>query len=168
MPKQISTEELDSIVKVVTGHPEGVGVEKIREGLPFGLPPRTLQRRLKRLEKDGRIRRTGTGKGTRYFQGMATTSGSIAEALPDIIEDSATDRGWLSLEAKEIRRMVTLPISKRRPVGYDPSFLTSYQPNTTFYLPLAARTRLAEMGQVGITDLPAGTYLRQILGATQK
>jgi Fic family protein len=39
----------------------------------------------------------------------------------------------------------------------------SYQPNRTYYLPLETRQKLAEIGKVGITDLPAGTYLRQIM-----
>jgi hypothetical protein len=163
MPKLIPIGELDAIARVVDGHPDGVGVEKIRDELSFGLPPRTLQRRLNHLEEAGRIRSTGSGKGTRYFPGTPTAIAAIAKPVPGVIEISTTDQDWLSPEAKEIQRLVTLPPSKRRPVGYDPSFLTSYQPNATFYLPLAVRKRLAEMGQVGITDLPAGTYLRQIL-----
>ena len=164
MPKQISTKELDAIAKVVAGHPDGVGVEGIREGLSFGLPPRTWQRRLTRLEEDGRIRSAGSGKGTRYFPATPAGVGGIAKPVSvGVIKGSTTDRDWLSPEAMSVRAVVTLPPSKRRPVGYDPSFLTSYQPNTTYYLPLATRKRLAEVGQVGISDLPAGTYLRQIL-----
>ena len=164
MPKQISTEELDAIAKVVAGHPDGVGMEGIREGLSFGLPPRTLQRRLTRLEEAGRIRSTGSGKGTCYFPETPAEITAITKPVSvGVIKGSTTDQDWLSPEAMKIRGLVALPPSKRRPVGYDPSFLTSYQPNTTYYLPLATRRRLAEIGQVGITDLPAGTYLRQIL-----
>lgn len=162
MPKQIPIEEWDAIAQVVAEHPSGIGVDKIRQGLTFALPPRTLQRRLSRLEEVGRIRSTGSGKGTRYFPGDGAAIGAIARPV-GVSEGTTKDRDWLSPEAQAIRRRVTLPPSQRRPVGYDPSFLTSYQPNTTFYLPLATRVRLAEMGQVGITDLPAGTYLRQIL-----
>lgn len=55
MPKQIPTLELDAIAAVILGHAEGVGADGIREGLPFALPARTLQRRLKLLEEDGSI-----------------------------------------------------------------------------------------------------------------
>ena len=164
MPKRISFDELDAIAKVVSGYPDGIGVEGIRPGLSFSLPPRTLQRRLTHLEEVGRIRSTGSGKGKRYFPITPSAVRGIAEPRPvGVIGDSPTDRDWLSPEAQEIQRQVTLPPSKRRPVGYDVSFLTSYQPNATYYLPLATRKQLAELGQVGITDLPAGTYLRQIL-----
>ena len=164
MPKQIPNDELEAITKVVTGHPDGVGAEGIRAGLPFSLPPRTLQRRLSHLEEDGRIRVSGSGKGTRYFPATPAAGGEIAKPVPPVATgDPTTDRDWLSPEAITIRHRVTLPPSKRRPVGYDPSFLTSYQPNTSHYLPSATRNRLAEIGQVGLTDLPAGTYLRQIL-----
>jgi Fic family protein len=164
MPKQIPTGELDAIADVVAGHADGVGVDGIREGLSFGLPARTLQRRLNQLERDGRVRSTGSGKGARYFPATPAGGGAVVQPAPvGVIKVSTRDGDWLGPEAKEIRRLVTLPPSKRRPVGYDPSFLTSYEPNVTYYLPLAARERLTEMGQVGITDLPAGTYLRQIL-----
>lgn len=165
MPKRISSEELEVIAREVVRHPGGVGVDALRERLPFALPPRTLQRRLARLEADGRIRSEGTGKGKRYWPPADT--GSISVSPRDQPMDAATgstgDRDWLSAEALEIRGQVTWPASQRRPVGYDPSFLTSYEPNRSFYLPQATRQRLAELGQVGLTDLPAGTYLRQIL-----
>lgn len=162
MPKQIQSGELDAIAAAVASDSGAVYAEGIRNRLPFSLAPRTLQRRLALLEKDGRIRSTGSGKGTRYFPGPAAAA--MAKPMPaSVIGESALDREWLSPEAVSIREVVTLPTIKRRPVGYDSSFLTSYRPNITFYLPFATRTRLAALGQVGITDLPAGTYLRQIL-----
>ena len=162
MPKQIPFEEMDSIAAVVARHPAGVAADGVRDGLSFALPPRTLQRRLSRLEMEGRIRSSGTGKGKRYLS--ATSNGPTVRVGPDpAMHGATTNVDWVSQEAMEIRRLVTPPASRRCPVGYDPSFLKSYQPNTTYYLPLAIRQRLAEIGQVGITDLPAGTYLRQIL-----
>ena len=164
MPRQIPNEEMEAIARLVAEHPAGVGGETIRERLAFGLPPRTLQRRLARLEEEGRIRSTGSGKGTRYFPGVATLILATAKPQPAGVANGSTmDRDWRTPEAMSVRAAVTLPPGKRRPVGYDPCFLTSYQPNSTFYLPSATRRELAGLGQVGITDLPAGTYLRQIL-----
>lgn len=162
MPKQIPEPELNAIVTAVSRHPGGVGVEGIRESLPFTLPPRTLQRRLNRAEKCGWITSQGGGKGKRYFPVLAPkqelpTAPVFDSRLATINQD------WLSTEALEIRSLIMRPLSERRPVGYDASFLASYHPNRTFYLPAETRRRLAAMGQVGITDLPAGTYLRQIL-----
>lgn len=55
------------------------------------------------------------------------------------------------------------PITERPPVGYQRSFLESYQPNQTFYLPESARRKLFETGsQTGMADEPAGTYARHI------
>lgn len=162
MPKRISSEELEAICEVVAQYPDGLGVQAIREGLPFGLSPRTLQRRLARLEEDGRIGITGSGKGTRYFP-VAAGVAQAKTAAPLTLSGATVDQNWLSGEAMEIRRQVTWPFSQRVPVGYDPTFLSDYEPNVSFYLPMVTRERLAGMGQVGITDLPAGTYLRQIL-----
>ena len=162
MPKQIPEAELNAIVSAVSRHPGGMGVEGIRDNLQFTLPPRTLQRRLKQAEDDGLITSEGSGKGKRYFPVLAL--GQESSRVPALDSRLATmDPDWLSAEAHEIRNLITRPLSKRRPVGYDASFLASYQPNRTYYLPAETRRRLAAMGQVGITDLPAGTYLRQIL-----
>lgn len=164
MPKQIPAQELDAIASVVGLHPGGVGVEGIRESLPFTLPPRTLQRRLNQVEDAGWITSQGSGKGKRYFP-VAIAGRDAAQGKPHTVPGADSgDAGLpLSAAAQEIRSLITRPLSKRRPVGYDASFLASYQPNHTFYLPAETRRRLAAMGQVGITDLPAGTYLRQIL-----
>jgi hypothetical protein len=170
VPKQIPEPELNAIVLAVSRNVGGVGVEGIRDSLPFTLPPRTLQRRLNRVEDDGWITSQGSGKGKRYFP-VAIPGRDASQEKEQAVTGSdssdarlaTTDLDWLSAEALEIRSLITRPLSKRRPVGYDASFLASYQPNRTFYLSAATRRRLAAMGQVGITDLPAGTYLRQIL-----
>jgi hypothetical protein len=164
MPRQISEPELDAIAAVVSRHPGGVGVEGIRGGLPFSLPPRTLQRRLKRVEDDGWITSSGSGKGKRYFPVAGPGRDTSQEKPVPITEADSGDAGLhVSAAAREIRVIVRSPLSSRTPAGYDASFLASYQPNATFYLPAETRRRLAALGQVGITDLPAGTYLRQIL-----
>jgi hypothetical protein len=164
MPKQISEPELDAIAAVVRRHSGGVGVDGIRAGLPFALPPRTLQRRLNRVLNDGWITSSGRGKGKRYFP-VARPGRDTSQKKPASATESASgDVGLpLSAAAREIRAMVRSPLSSRTPVGYDASFLASYQPNATFYLSAETRRTLDAMGQAGITDLPAGTYLRQIL-----
>ena len=133
MPKRIASEELDAIAAVVARHPNGVAAEGVRDGLSFELAPRTMQRRLNLLEQVGRIRSVGTGKGKRYWsvaseKSTKTGSGSDAHSM-------TVDVDWLGKAALEIRHLVMQPVSKRRPVGYDPTFLKSYEPNTTYYLP---------------------------------
>ena len=66
MPKRIPEQELDAILAVVATHPEGVRAGAIREGLPYELPPRMLQRRLALLVERQRLIAEGQRKGRRY------------------------------------------------------------------------------------------------------
>jgi hypothetical protein len=52
---------------------------------------------------------------------------------------------------------------QRKPAGYDPEFLKTYRPNRTFYLPLAMRKHLAQIGVSWKQGQPAGTHAREIL-----
>lgn len=153
MPLKITDDELQAILEVVASADAGASVGELQSDDRLNYKRRTLQRRLDLLCQRGLLVPVSKGRGRRY---------QVPEQ-PSVSEGASSPSSWLSSEAIEIRRQVNLPYSKRRPVGYDSDFLTSYQPNITFYLPLTTRERLAEIGQVGITDLPAGTYLRQIL-----
>lgn len=164
MPKVISTQEQDAIASVVSRHPEGVGAEGIRGGLLLRLPARTMQRRLSRLEEDGRITSSGSGKGKRYFPILkeSTFSNSALEGEA-VYDTSRREVIPLSFAAREIRESVLSPIYARTPVGYNSHFLNSYVPNKSAYLSDEIRIELARLGQVDVTDLPAGTYVRQVL-----
>ena len=63
MPKRIPEQELDAIRTVVAAHPEGVRVSAIRDGLPYELPPRMLQRRLALLVEQKRLIAEGRAAG---------------------------------------------------------------------------------------------------------
>lgn len=162
MPKQIPEHELDAIVAVVAAHPVGVKVSAIREGLPYELPPRMLQRRLALLVEQKRLIAEGQGKGRRY-RSPATRTGS---AMPVVGIATAQARGEayvpISPEAAAIKQLVRAPIQDRRPVGYQRGFLDDYRPNITWYLPAETRQRLLEMGRPPDVARPAGTYARTI------
>ncbi|SHI50665.1 Fic/DOC family protein [Rubritalea squalenifaciens DSM 18772] len=158
MPSQPPDDELQVILEVVASAPHGISIGELLENSRLDLKRRTLQRRIDYLCDQGLLEPRGEGRGRRYLVPAVTVDNTVPAA-----KASTVDRGWLGPESTEIRRLVSLPPSKRQPVGYDPSFLESYQPNVTFYLPQKTRSHLVEIGQVGITDLPAGTYLRQIL-----
>lgn len=163
MPKQIPIEEFNVIVSLVGRFPQGVTVREIRSNLPFSLTLRTLQRRLEDLEDEGRIRSSGSRRGKRYFP-LAENRGRLNETPGDFSKLDLSGEGIpLSGSARKIRNAVIAPLSARSPVGYDPGFLNSYVPNETFYLSPGTRMELARMGQVGLSDLPAGTYIRQVL-----
>lgn len=159
MPKNIPKEDFETIIAVVAAHPDGVKLDTIRKGLNITLPDRTLQRRLKRLADDGRIVAKGTGKGKRYFprKRPKPEAGEKSRFTP------ATAGIKLSPDGEAIKQSVLRSISERTPVGYQSDFLTSYEPNTTAYISDELQRELTEMGQVGLTNLPAGTYLRQVM-----
>lgn len=167
MPKQIPSQELDKIVSVIRDYPEGVTVERIRAGIPFVLPPRTLQRRLHWLERvGGRITSSGSGKGKRYYPSARERVSSRPGPVPVLPPATAPESAGpipLSTAAREIRQRVQSPRAARMPVGYNPGFLEAYGPNETTYLSKGIREELARLGQVGVSDLPAGTYVRQVL-----
>ena len=158
MPKKIPAKELAAIAAIVADHPDGVQVRIIREGLEFDLPPRMLQRRLKLLADQGKIVVKGTRKGTRYFPIITSTNKVITTPV------SRTEPGGIELsrEGEEIKKNISRPISVRTPIGYQVGFLDDYQPNVTAYLTPEIRQQLLNMGQAEQTELPAGTYVRQV------
>ncbi len=182
MPYQIPAAELRQLVRIIESTPGGFSVGELLEVPDLGIKKRTLQRRLDQLAGEGRIVAKGEGRGRRYLaSGIAPPApaspwGTPAPARswstpPDenerfrgtFLREEPGDHAWLSDEARNIRAVVEQPRAKRTPVGYQGGFLDAYLPNRTFYLPAVLRGQLAEMGQVGLTDLPAGTYVRQVL-----
>jgi Fic family protein len=139
----------------------------------LAIKKRTLQRRLDQLVGEGKILSRGEGRGRRYLrtESMPQPSRWSRDTAPgeddrfrgNLLREEPGDHAWLSDEARNIRAVVEQPRARRTPVGYQEAFLDAYLPNRTFYLPETLRKQLAEMGQVGLTDLPAGTYVRQVL-----
>jgi len=153
--------QLDDIVRTVELFPLGVAVGTLLERPEIGMPKRTLQRRLDQLVKEGRLAAIGRARARRY-----TALASLA-AKEHILQEEparyASRRDWLTPEGAEVRTLVGRSLIERSPVGYRPEFLTRYEPNVTFYLPAELRRKLAEIGYVGMRELPAGTYLRQLM-----
>ncbi len=130
----------------------------------LGYPKRTLQRRLDQLVSAGRVRPHGNARARRY---LAVIPAKDSWKNPTVLREDPTEyravAEWLSPEAREVRSIIQLPVSERTPVGYDGAFLNAYQPNETCYLPAELRAELENLGQVGLSALPAGTYLRQVM-----
>lgn len=159
MPKRVPESELEIVVRLVEKHPGGVAIGKLLEEKELDLPKRTLQRRINLLLDEERLIARGEGRGRRYF--VPGMQAAVEQ------QDAAPSRGaapsWLSPEAVEIRNSVTKTLSERQPVGYQAGFLDSYVPNSSAYLSDDVRAGLGQLGQVGDTGLPAGTYLRKVL-----
>lgn len=150
MTDRIEQSDLEAIEQILASHPHGLGLGDIRDALGQNIHRNTLLYRLKQLQKSGRI----TGDGRR----PATYKLAGAEARRKI-----SDSIELSDSAQAIRSYVTKPLSARRHVGYDRTFLDSYRPNKTFYLSKTERQQLRQLGEVVPVPQPAGTYARQIL-----
>ncbi len=124
---------------------------------------RSMQRRLKKLIAAGRIVSAGVGKGTRYLsQTIASRPPQPPPADLELSDDGAVAIP-LSPSGAEVRRLVQRPEIERDPVGYKRTFLSSYQPNATAYLPQSARDHLQRIGAVDAQSQAAGTYARNIL-----
>lgn len=131
----------------------------IRQTIGMNLPTRTLQRRLARLAEEGRIEARGSGRGKRYFPAPLPLPDAVIAEIPDV--SYATRK--LSKEGEFTKQMVMRPLSERTPVTYNPSLLEAYEPNSTSYLDEPLRAELLALGRLGPNELPAGTYLRQVM-----
>lgn len=155
VPKKVKKEEYEKILNALDKNPNGVSIRDLMKA-ELGYPKRTLQRRIDHLIVAGRIVATGGGRSRKYF-----TPKYHESQLPRV---TSPDASWLSEKGLALKKMVMRPISIRTPVSYQTEFLDAYEPNRTRYLPQRLSHTLAEMGSIGAGELPAGTYLRQIMG----
>ncbi len=154
MAKSIPEEALKAIEDVLKAHPDGVTLTFIAEALSEKVSRRTLQYRLRYLVDNGRAVAEGQGRAVKYRPAGPETADAVAPTEAELLP--------LSKQAKEIRQIVSQPLTKRKIVGYSRDFLDSYRPNKTAYLTDAERARLHEKGTVPIANQPAGTYARKI------
>jgi hypothetical protein len=161
MPKRISQSELDTILEAIATFPRGAGIEEIQGVLGGKVPRRTLQRRLALLVERKLLIADGRARASCYRLPVAT-------GKPFAMRDNQKIAGReevslpISTEGEAIKQSVRQPIQNRHPVGYNRTFLDSYQPNDTFYLTSEIRQRLHEMGGSAEDQRPAGTYARKI------
>ncbi len=160
MPKRILEDKLNVILQAASRFPNGGSIDEIGSVLTMPMPRRTLQRRLAQLVKQQQLTVEGRARGSRYRPNITVNAHFAIQA-----SSSFDGRGEvyipISSEGEIIKRAVRAPIQNRHPVGYHREFLDAYLPNTTFYLPVKTRQRLAELGH-SPGEHPAGTYVRQI------
>jgi hypothetical protein len=145
----------EAVLKAVAQSAAGANIEQIEAQLPQPPTRRTLQRWLNALVGQGRLRKEGQARSTRYLLPVQAAP-EAADAAPGDVSLPLSD------EARAIDIAVRQPVQHRTPVGYRRSFLDSYRPNTTFYLHAALRAELQALGQVAAHNEPAGTYARSI------
>lgn len=125
------------------------------------LPRRTAQRWLQQAAQLGQVRTAGEGRARRYLS-LNTAPAAMSPA-------GAKRWTWpqaiaLSADSPAILTYVSQEPTSRSPVGYQPEFLRSYQPNVSAYLGEPLRRQLHQMGRTASMAQPAGTYSRAVLG----
>lgn len=178
MPKTIDKTELNQLKSLIETMKNGVSISELIEHVSITVSRRTLQRRLEMLISSDKISYIGEGRGRRYYRKEIAPlpmksmlgddsmffSGNMLSEEPTSYSAGSAEQIPLSAEALELKAQIQRPLTEREPVGYNSEFLLSYIPNQSYYLPKACRKELAELGKLGTNELPAGTYLRHILG----
>ncbi len=146
-----------SILQIIGRYADGAGVEDIRRDLQPETHTRKLQRYLKELTDSAVITRSGRARATAYHLAEPEYDRTM-EGISGITESIVP----LSAGGREVRAMVSMPLQKRQPVGYQREFLESYRPNLDSYLSAEDTMKLSAVGKA-TGDPVAGTYARQIL-----
>lgn len=152
---QNNEQQTEEIVALLANHAEGIARGQIATKLTFTINSKTLQRRLATLVKEGRIKKEGDRKATRYYPSEAsieTTGDHLRDTLPAIF----------SPESQERLDFLNVPLYARERVSYNRAFLDSYVPNESFYVSKTMREALFSEGKRFEEQLAAGTYARQI------
>jgi Fic family protein len=161
MPKQISKSEYDALLELIREFPDGAMMDEIIASVPEKLSRRTVLRRLNDLLEQGRLRRSGKGRATRY------RNPAVTETIVERVTVGSGTEGEryipVSEEGAAVKQLVRRPMEARSPVGYRREFLDSYRPNETWYLPADIRHELSAWGTMQQETRPAGTYANQIL-----
>lgn len=154
--------ELDAITYSLHLFSKGASIEQIKSSAGLDIEIRTLQRRLAKLQDQGKIVISGNARATLYH--LAHVADVYEEAWI-VREDEATYSLPFSLtrEAEEVRSLILLPIKQRTPIGYNPAFLHQYKPNIDYYLSEKEKDKLATIGKTASLNQPAGTYAKEIL-----
>ena len=152
----VIAQQREEILRALEKFSSGASLEEIQQEANITIGTRQFQRRLNILSIEGHIKRTGKGKGSKYYplkkEKIITSDIDPTIGIP------------ISKEGEEIIKQVSLPKDKRTPVTYNSSFLDMYTPNVDYYLSKEQRENLAVVGRTGDYSLQeAGTYAKQIL-----
>jgi hypothetical protein len=141
MSKKTLDTDYEIILNTIALFPDGASIKSILSSLKIAIPLRTLQRWLAHLKETGKITMTGRGSASRYHIVATETQIPISEKTSDNAYQKIIP---LSPVAEKIREEVTRPLNQRTYVGYKRTFLDSYLPNVTYYLPIDILPSLKE------------------------
>lgn len=158
-------EELEALIlRLLKGRQE-LGLHDVAEAANMSKTDeadrKAIRRAFQALIKRGLLQTKGAARARVYLLKEGKQVRQKEDATP--IEGSALKDIPLTAESEVLLEYLAKPTHARTPVGYDQSFLKSYEPNKTFYLDERQRADLLATGKVENTVRPAGTYARNIL-----
>jgi Fic family protein len=160
--EQIQSEK-DQILAALAKKGNYLSPNEILESIAPDLKSHVLRDRLKDLVKEGKVKKEGVARGTKYK--ITKIHAAVVHAtLPKVrVEGRGEVTFPLPEPAKEVQQYVEAPLTSRETVGYNRAFLDEYEPNITHYLTTGEKEELGKLGQAEIQTQPAGTYVRKIL-----
>ena len=155
------TQQIEAIIQAFDRLDGVASIEEIKAASGLDIEIRTLQRRLAELKKSGFVKTSGDKRSTRYHNAMPRVDRPMS-FVEEPSQPYATSIE-LSEKSQEISSLVSLPVHRRKPVGYKREFLESYRPNIDSYLTQEDKKWLTEISKTLREDQPAGTYAKEIL-----
>jgi hypothetical protein len=159
--EQIQSEK-DQILAALAKNSSYLSPNEILESIKLDLKSHVLRDRLKDLVREGKVKKEGVARGTKYK--ITKIHAAVGHAIGKArVEGRGEVTFPLPEPAKEVQLYVEAPLPSREPVGYNRAFLDEYDPNITHYLTTGEKEELERLGQVEDQAQPAGTYARKIL-----
>ena len=154
--------EKDQILAALAKKGQYLSPNEIMESADLDLKPHVLRDRLKDLVSEGKVKKEGVARGTKYK--VTKIHAAVGRAtLPKVrVEGHGEVTFPLPEPAKEVQQYVDAPLTSRETVGYNRAFLDEYEPNITHYLTTGEKAELGKLGQAEDRTQPAGTYARKI------
>lgn len=129
---------------------EPISLPELLKRLGDEYTERSVRRWLSNMITEGLVERFGHKRSAKY------------QVINRADREIGTAGSCFGLESLKVVEQVRRPIYERIPIAYSDYWLDTYQPNTTFYIPLESRMQLQNAGQRSKQEDPAGTYAHQI------
>jgi Fic family protein len=139
-----------TLLHLLSKEAEPIALPELMEKLGEGFSERTVRRWLAEMTQEGVVEKLGERKGTKY------------RILLKSERTSSNRMHCFSSLSEKILDQIKQPIYERNPVAYNDSWIESYAPNKTYYIPPTQRKQLYEAGRRSGNEAPAGTYAHQI------
>lgn len=150
--KDIRADLIDYVQSRASG-PEGPPrAHEITKYLGVSRP--TVNRLLRDLLNENRLRKVAAGPQTRYVPGPSVTE--LPRAPPQVTPPPAVRA------TEALKDMLARPLGSRAPVTYDREFVDAYVPNQTCLMPASIADSLYQAGRAQ-GQQPAGTVARKVL-----